>query len=65
MVTNQALPAPPATGDERHVTESEGSKNAAEEAVRSAVLAVGVKDLISVTDYNVLVTPWLKVLGQF
>jgi hypothetical protein len=54
-----------AVRDERHLKESAGSKNAAEEAVRSAVLAVGVRDLISETDYNVLVTPWLKVLGQF
>lgn len=44
-----------------HDTEAE--KNGAEEAVRSAVLAVGVIDLISNADYYVLVTPWQQVLG--
>jgi hypothetical protein len=50
--------------DDRHLKDSESSKNGSEEAVRSAVLAVGVRDLISDTDYAVLVTPWQKVLGQ-
>jgi hypothetical protein len=52
-----------ATRDERHFKESESSKNGAEEAVRSAVLAVGVRDLISDADYQTLVSPWQQVLG--
>ena len=39
------------------------AKNPAEEAVRSAVLAVGVRDLISEDDFTTLVNPWQKVLG--
>ncbi|MCU1413061.1 MAG: hypothetical protein JWN80_401 [Microbacteriaceae bacterium] len=50
--------------DVRHLKDSESSKNGAEEAVRSAVLAVGVRDLISDADYLTLVTPWQHVLGQ-
>jgi hypothetical protein len=50
--------------DVRHLKDSESSKNGAEEAVRSAVLAVGVRDLISAEDYRALVTPWQHVLGQ-
>jgi hypothetical protein len=49
--------------DVRHLQDSESSKNGAEEAVRSAVLAVGVRDLISEIDYRILVTPWQQVLG--
>ena len=49
--------------DDRHLDDSPSSKNGCEEAVRSAVLAVGVKDLISELDYRTLVTPWEKVLG--
>ena len=44
-----------------HDTEAE--KNGTEHAVRAAVLAVGVIDLISKTDYFTLVTPWQQALG--
>jgi hypothetical protein len=53
-----------ATRDARHLKDSESSKNGAEEAVRSAVLAVGVRDLISDGDYQVLVAAWQQVLGN-
>jgi hypothetical protein len=49
--------------DVRHLKDTESSKNGAEEAVRSAVLAVGVRDLISDEDYQTLVSPWQQVLG--
>ena len=49
--------------DVRHLKDSEASKNGAEEAVRSAMLAVGVRDLISDDDYQILATPWQQVLG--
>jgi hypothetical protein len=49
--------------DDRHLGDSPSSKNGTEEAVRSAVLAVGVRDLISDADYQVLVAPWQQVLG--
>jgi hypothetical protein len=49
--------------DVRHLKDSEASKNGAEEAVRSAMLAVGVRDLISDDDYQILVNPWQRVLG--
>jgi phage-related minor tail protein len=49
--------------DDRHLDDSPSSKNGTEEAVRSAVLAVGVRDLISDADYQVLVAPWQQVLG--
>ena len=52
-----------ANHDERHLKDSASSKNGAEEAVRSAVLAVGVRDLISDNDYKVLAGPWQQVLG--
>lgn len=52
-----------ATREVRHLKDSPSSKNGAEEAVRSAVLAVGVKDLISASDYDTLVAPWQQVLG--
>jgi hypothetical protein len=52
-----------AVRDVRHLHDSESSKNGAEEAVRSAVLAVGVRDLISTSDYQILVAPWQQVLG--
>jgi len=52
-----------ATAVVRHLKDSESSKNGAEEAVRSAVLAVAVRDLIDDADYQVLVTPWQTVLG--
>ena len=44
-----------------HDTEAE--KNGTEQAVRSAVLAVGVIDLISKADYSLLVAPWQHALG--
>ncbi len=44
-----------------HDTEAE--KNGTEEAVRSAVLAVGVADLISKEDYAMLIAPWQQALG--
>jgi hypothetical protein len=53
-----------ATHDVRHLKDSPSSKNGTEQAVRSAVLAVGVRDLISDGDYETLVTPWQKVLGM-
>jgi hypothetical protein len=43
--------------------DSEAEKNGTEQAVRAAVLAVGVIDLISKTDYVTLVTPWQQALG--
>ena len=49
--------------DDRHLHDSPSSKNGSEEAVRSAVLAVGVKDLLSDDDYQTLVGPWQQVLG--
>jgi hypothetical protein len=52
-----------AVKDVRHLKDSESSKNGSEEAVRCAVLAVGVRDLIDSEDYLALVTPWQKVLG--
>jgi hypothetical protein len=52
-----------ATHDVRHLHDSPSSKNGTEEAVRSAVLAVGVRDLLSEADYTVLTTPWQQVLG--
>jgi hypothetical protein len=44
-----------------HDTETE--KNGTEQAVRAAVLAVGMIDLISKDDYATLVTPWQLALG--
>jgi hypothetical protein len=52
-----------ATHDVRHLKDTEAAKNGAEEAVRSAVLAVGVRDLIADADYQTLVSPWQQVLG--
>ena len=52
-----------ATHEVRHLKDSPSSKNGTEQAVRSAVLAVGVRDLISDVDYETLVTPWQQVLG--
>jgi hypothetical protein len=53
-----------AVRDVRHTHENESTKNGAEEAVRAAVLAVGVRDLISDVDYQTLVGPWQRVLGE-
>jgi len=36
----------------------------AEEAVRSAVLATGVRDLLTDDEYATLTAAWRKVLGQ-
>jgi hypothetical protein len=52
-----------ATRDVRREPDTEAEKNGTEEAVRAAVLAVGVIDLISKSDYVTLVTPWQQVLG--
>ena len=52
-----------ATHEVRREHDTEAEKNGAEEAVRSAVLAVGVRDLISKEDYFTLVTPWQQILG--
>ena len=49
--------------DDRHLKDRPSAKNGSEEAARSAVLAVGVKDLISPQDYDTLVRPWETVLG--
>lgn len=49
--------------DVRHLHDSPSSKNGAEEAVRSAVLAVGIRELLSEKDYNVLVSAWRQVIG--
>ncbi len=49
--------------DDRHLKDSPSAKNGSEEAVRSAVLAVGVRDLITADDYQTLVGPWQQVLG--
>jgi hypothetical protein len=52
-----------AVHDVRFEHDTEAEKNGAEHAVRAAVLAVGVIDLISKDDYLTLVTPWQQVLG--
>jgi hypothetical protein len=52
-----------ATRDVRFEHDTEAEKNGTEEAVRAAVLAVGVVDLISKSDYLTLVTPWQQALG--
>lgn len=48
---------------DRKFHDTEAEENGAEQAVRAAVLALGVHDLISPTDYITLVGPWQKVLG--
>jgi hypothetical protein len=52
-----------ATREVRHLDDSPSAKNGTEQAVRSAVLAVGVRDLISDADYQTLVSPWQQALG--
>jgi hypothetical protein len=52
-----------ATHDVRFERDTEAEKNGTEEAIRSAVLAVGVIDLISKSDYLTLVAPWQRALG--
>ncbi|HEY4266556.1 MAG TPA: hypothetical protein VGM94_00045 [Galbitalea sp.] len=49
--------------DVRHMHDSASSKNGSEEAVRSAVLAVGIRDLLPEKDYGVLVSAWHQVIG--
>jgi hypothetical protein len=49
--------------DVRFDGDTEAEKNGTEQAVRAAVLAVGVIDLISKDDYFTLVTPWQRALG--
>jgi hypothetical protein len=51
-----------ATREVRHLDDSPSAKNGTEQAVRSAVLAVGVRDLISDADYQTLVSPWQQAL---
>ena len=52
-----------AVHDVRFEHDTEAEKNGTEQAVRAAVLALGVFDLISKTDYFTLVTPWQQALG--
>lgn len=52
-----------AVHDVRFEHDTEAEKNGTEQAVRAAVLAVGVIDLLSKADYFVLVTPWQQALG--
>jgi hypothetical protein len=47
----------------RFEKDTEDEKNGTEQAVRAAVLAVGVIDLISKSDYYTLVSPWQTALG--
>lgn len=51
-----------AVDDVRFEHDTEAEKNGAEQAVRAAVLAVGVIDLISKDDYFTLVNPWQQAL---
>lgn len=48
----------------RHLHDDELAKDGAEEAVRSAVLAVGVRDLIADDEYQTLTAAWRRVLGE-
>ncbi|WP_066520827.1 hypothetical protein [Curtobacterium ammoniigenes] len=50
--------------DIRHLHDDELAKDGAEEAVRAAVLAVGVQDLISEEDFLTLTGAWAQVLGE-
>jgi hypothetical protein len=50
--------------DERHLRgEDDYAKDGAAEAVRSAVLATGVKDLISAEDHDALTAAWRRTVG--
>ncbi|MCU1528793.1 MAG: hypothetical protein JWP75_2556 [Frondihabitans sp.] len=51
------------TRDVRHLHDDAYAKDGAEQAVRSAVLATGVRDLISDDDYRILTAAWAHVLG--
>jgi hypothetical protein len=50
--------------DLRHMHDDSFTKDGAEEAVRSAVLATGVRDLISEEDHRALTAAWTEVLGD-
>ena len=52
-----------AVRDVRFEHDTEAEKDGTEQAVRAAVLAVGVSDLISKEDCFTLVSPWQQVLG--
>ena len=52
-----------AVHDVRFEHDTEAEKNGTEHAVRAAVLAMGVIDLISKADYVTLITPWQQALG--
>jgi hypothetical protein len=52
-----------AVHDVRFEHDTEAEKNGTEQAVRAAVLALGVIDLISKDDYDALVGPWQHALG--
>ena len=52
-----------ATHEVRSEHDTEAEKNGTEQAVRAAVLALGVIDLISKSDYVTLVAPWQQALG--
>jgi hypothetical protein len=48
----------------RHLKIDATSKDGAEEAARAAVLAVGVRDLITDADYAILASAWQQALGD-
>ncbi|RKR75788.1 hypothetical protein [Frondihabitans australicus] len=48
--------------DLRHSHDDAYAKDGAEEAVRSAVLATGVRDLVTDDDYRLLTAAWAKVV---
>ena len=49
--------------DERHQHDSAAARDGSEEAVRSATLAVGVRDLLTDDDYRTLTAAWQQVMG--
>ncbi|PZE28658.1 MULTISPECIES: hypothetical protein [unclassified Curtobacterium] len=53
-----------AARDLRHIHDDELAEDGAQEAVRSAVLAAGVRDLIPDDEYQTLTTAWRRVLGE-
>lgn len=52
-----------ATRDVRHFHDDAYAKDGAEQAARSAVLAAGVRDLITDDDFQALTSAWTRVLG--
>jgi hypothetical protein len=50
--------------DLRHLHDDELAKDGSEEAVRSAVLATGVRDLIADEDFQALTAAWRRVVGD-